>query len=102
MRSLYRAMTRTAILMLDPKFEQALRSSQPVERLRELALEHLRQGRDHSAVLAEFESARQHLREVGREQEKDAVMDVLDMLLGWCSPHMKLPPARPSATEAGG
>jgi hypothetical protein len=32
------------------------------------------------------------LRQLGRETEEDPVMDVMDFLVGWCSPHMKLPP----------
>jgi hypothetical protein len=31
------------------------------------------------------------LRQAGREADEDMVMDVMDFLMGWCSPHMKLP-----------
>ncbi len=76
--------------MLDQEIEAALRSARPVEQLREFAFGKLRQGHEQQDVLAEFEQARQHLREAGREQDEDAVMDVMDMLVGWCSPHVKL------------
>jgi hypothetical protein len=51
------------------------------------------------------ESPPQFLREAGREKDEDAVMDVMDFLVGWCSPHMRLstdsptPSADPSATN---
>jgi hypothetical protein len=52
----------------------------------------LEEGKDQPAVLAAFEQARQALRGAGRERDEDAVMDVMDCLVGWCGPHMRLPP----------
>jgi hypothetical protein len=91
--------------MLDKPFERALKSQQPVLTLRSLALDLLKQGHDQPTVLAMFEKARQFLREAGREKDEDAVMDVMDFLVGWCSPHMRLsadsptPSADQSATN---
>jgi hypothetical protein len=41
--------------------------------------------------------ARQQLRQAASEAEEDAAMDVMDFLVGWCSPHMKLPPEQPAS-----
>ncbi len=70
--------------------EQALRSKEPVSELRSLAQRLLSQGQDQAAILALFERVRQRLRQESREADEDAVMDVMDFLTGWCSPHMKL------------
>ena len=48
-------------------------------------------GQTREAVLDLFEHARQQLRQANREAEEDAVMDVMDFLVGWCSPQMRLP-----------
>ena len=77
---------------LDESFERALRSPEPMNGLRSLAQELLSQGKDKNAVVAVFESARQALREAGREGGEGAVMDVMDFLVGWCRPHMKVGP----------
>jgi hypothetical protein len=76
---------------LDDRFEQALRSAEPVERLRSLALRLASEGYDRDAIIDVFEKARQQLRSDDRESDEDAVMDVMDFVVGWCSPHMKLP-----------
>ena len=51
-----------------------------------------RGGRGGYGADALVERARQQLRQADRETEEDAVMDAMDFLVGWCSPHMKLPP----------
>ena len=76
--------------MLDACFEKALRSNDRVAALRRLAQNLLDEGRSPEVVQAEFEQARQQLRDEGREDEEDAVMDVMDFLTGWCSPHVRL------------
>jgi hypothetical protein len=81
---------------LDERIEQAFQSSEPFQQLRSLAIQLLDQGYDRSSVIERFKEARQQLREVDRESEEDVVMDVLDCLVGWCSPQMRIP-----ATEDG-
>ena len=76
--------------MLDSVFERALRSTDPVAQLRELAIERVNQGNTREAVLGEFEQVRRQLRSADREEDEDHVTDVMDFLTGWCSPHMKL------------
>jgi hypothetical protein len=77
-------------MALDADFETALRSSDPVGELRRLAQRALDEGRKLAVVREEFEQSRQQLRDAAREDDEDAVMDVLDFLTGWCSPHVRL------------
>ena len=75
---------------IDECFEQALHSPDPVGQLRSLALQLSAQGLPTAAIIDRFEATRQQLRSVDREADEDAVMDVLDCLMGWCHPEMKL------------
>jgi hypothetical protein len=77
-------------MTLEKRFEKALGSSDRVEALRSLVGELSAEGCDKTAILEIFEEQRQRLRSANRESEEDAVMDVMDFLVGWCSPHMKL------------
>jgi hypothetical protein len=81
--------------MIDQRIEKALQSNEPVNELREVARTLFADGLTHEAVLDLFECARQQLRQADREAEEDAVMDAMDFLVGWCSPHMKLSPEEP-------
>jgi hypothetical protein len=85
--------------MLDNAFEAALHSADPVKQLRELAIERLKKGQAREVVLADFEQVRQQLRAANREKDEDVVMDVMDFLSGWCSPHMKIPVSTPELEE---
>jgi hypothetical protein len=78
-------------MTLDVRIEEALRSSDRVRELRRLAHRLLDEGIKADTLLSAFERAREHLRSAHRDQEEDAVMDAMDFLTGWCSPHMKLP-----------
>lgn len=69
--------------------------TEPVNELHSLALRLLSEGYNKTAILAEFEKVRQQLRQANREADEDAVMEVMDFLVGWCSPHMKLQPDQP-------
>jgi hypothetical protein len=75
----------------DEELEQALGSAEPVSELRALAARLIAQGREREAVLQLFEAARGRLRKADREKDEDAVLDVMDFLVGWCSPHMEIP-----------
>ena len=85
--------------MMDHRIEHALRSTEPVNELRALVLSLMAEGQSQDAILQIFEGARQELRQADREADEDAVTDVMDFLVGWCSPHMKLPPEQ---TAPGG
>ena len=75
---------------VEKSFEEALRSTEPLQRLRSLALRLYAQGQDHAAILAKFEDARRQLREARRESDEDTLMDAMDCLVGWCSPQMRI------------
>ena len=87
--------------MIDQRIEQGLRSSAPVNELRNLVAGLFAAGQTREAILELFEGARQELRQSGRDAEEDAVMDVMDFLVGWCSPHMRLPPEQPASGGRG-
>ena len=75
---------------IDECFERAFRSSDPMGQLRSLALNLSAQGQDRETIIERFEETRKELRQANREIDEDALMDVLDCLVGWCSPSMKL------------
>jgi hypothetical protein len=85
---------------LDPVYEMALSSPAPVEALRALAMNRLAQGHDRSVIAASFEEARRQLRLADREADEDAMMDAMDCLIGWCSPHMVLTPVSDPSEQA--
>ncbi len=87
--------------MIDQRIEEAFRSSAPVNELRNLVLHLLADGQTRAAILGFLEGARQQLRQADRETDEETVMDVMDFLVGWCSPHMKLPPEQPAAGSRG-
>jgi hypothetical protein len=80
------------LMMVDKPFEDALRSREPLAALRSVAMGFLSEGHEKEAILQRFENVRQALRQADRKREEDLVMEVMDQLVGWCSPHMKLPP----------
>jgi len=79
-------------MMLDESIERALHSAEPFKELRSLVMYRLSQGEEKKAVLETFEKARQHLRQTNREMDEDVLMEIMDCLVGWCSPQMRLPP----------
>jgi hypothetical protein len=70
--------------------EEALASSRPVPELRSVVLRLNSQGLTKDLILDRLEQTRTKLRAAGREKDEEALMDVMDFLTGWCSPHMKL------------
>src|SRR3954453_5068286 len=72
--------------------ENALRSPQPFEHLRLAATAPLAEGRTPQSVYELFEAVRAQLREEKRQVEEDVVMDAMDCLCGWCSPHQEINP----------
>jgi len=77
-------------MTLDSRFEEALSTDDRVGALRRLAQNLLDHGHGPDGVLMEFEQVRRQLRDAAREDEEDAIVDVMDFLSGWCSPHMRL------------
>jgi hypothetical protein len=75
---------------MDERLEAALRGPNALQQLRGIVQEMLDQGQDRASVLALFEQTRQRLQDEGREAEEDIVLEAMDLLVGWCSPHMRL------------
>jgi hypothetical protein len=71
-------------------FHDALNSEQPLTRVRELARRELQHGVSRSEVLGQLESLRLELRGGEKPEDEDVVLDVMDFVTGWSSPHMKL------------
>ena len=78
---------------LEDRFEEALRSSEPHERLTAFAVELSSEGHDPDEILQIFDSFRAQLRLADRKSDEDEVMDVMDRICGWCSPDAKLFPS---------
>ena len=48
-------------------------------------------GHDREALYAEMQRyVVDELRVVGRDEDEDVVLDVMDCLVGWCASHMRL------------
>ena len=55
-----------------------------------LARSDLRSGRNSSDVLSDLQSLRARARLARRQDVEDAILDVMDLVAGWCGPHAKL------------
>jgi hypothetical protein len=71
-------------------FHEALDSSEPVLKIRDLARSELEHGVSRSEVLGQLESLRIELRGSERKAAEDTVLDVMDFVAGWSSPHMRV------------
>jgi hypothetical protein len=77
----------------EDRLEKALHSLDPVDSLRALVFELAAEGYRKARIIELFEEWLAYLQKFPeREADADAVRDVLDFLLGWCSPHMRLLP----------
>jgi hypothetical protein len=77
-------------MKLDARLEKGLAAPDPLPELRNLIEDLYAAGQTQPAILELFETARQHLRQSGRERDEDTIMEAMDFLVGWCSPHMNL------------
>lgn len=69
----------------------ALDSKSPLAALRSLVENELHERHaDREVILAELEALRGELRRSGREDTEDVVLEVMDFVAGWCSPHVRL------------
>src|SRR4051794_12018581 len=84
---------------IDERVEAALRVPDRVEALRSFVHNLFTSGYDQSAVLDLLEGVRQELRTAAREEDEDTVLDVMDAVVGWCSPHTKLQGEETARTE---
>lgn len=71
-------------------FYAALASEQPLERLRRTVARELEAGVPRERLVAQFEDLRADLRASGREDDEEVVLEVMDFLTEWSSPHTRL------------
>jgi hypothetical protein len=74
----------------EPEMMIALSSASPLEELKNVTRALLSKGVSRQDVIERLEDLRSGLRDAGREREEDVVLDVLDFVSGWASPHMKI------------
>jgi hypothetical protein len=70
-------------------YEDSLRSMEPMWELLGVVRALLAQGVDRDELREEPTGFMLDLREAGREQEEELTYEVLQFLVGWCSPFMK-------------
>ena len=75
------------------RIEEGLLGPAPHERLAAIAIELSSDGLGQDEILQIFESFRAELRLADRKTDEDVLMDVMDRICGWCSPHVRLFPA---------
>jgi hypothetical protein len=71
-------------------FHAALASEDPVKSLRRAVARDLEAGVPRERLVAQLEDLRSDLRVSVRADEEDIVLEVMDFLSGWSSPHMRL------------
>jgi len=71
-------------------FHKALQSPEPVMRLRELVRAELEHDVSRREILGQLESLRIELRGSARPEDEDVVLNVMDFVSGWTSPHMRV------------
>jgi flagellar motor component MotA len=58
--------------------------------LREAIAEVLETDEDRERLLAQLEELRVQLREQGREEAEETILELMDFVVGWCSPQMRI------------
>ena len=66
---------------------EALQQSRPMEKLEKIAKDLLGKGCSKENILAEFEYFRETMTD---EDYEEVVLDMMDFLTGWCSPHKRI------------
>jgi hypothetical protein len=66
---------------------KALQQRRTMEKLEQIVKDLLGKGYSKESLLAEFESFRQTTTD---EDYEEVVLDVMDFLTGWCSPHKRI------------
>ncbi|KHD05330.1 hypothetical protein PN36_34380 [Candidatus Thiomargarita nelsonii] len=77
---------------------EALQKSSPIEKLEQIVKDLLGKGYSKESILAEFERFRATLGTTTDEDYEDVVLEVMDFITGWCSPHKRIDTA---FTETG-
>jgi hypothetical protein len=71
-------------------FEQALKTESPALSLRASLAAMLSRGASRESLLRDLDDIRRELRATRREPDEDVVLEVMDFLEGWSSPHLSL------------
>jgi hypothetical protein len=77
-------------MSITDEFNAALASGEGLNGLRAAAEHELQSRTPRERVISQLEALRRDLRAVGREADDDVVLEVLDFVTGWCSPHVRL------------
>jgi hypothetical protein len=72
------------------EFHSALASENRLDGLRRATERELQTGTTREQVIAQLEELRADLRELGRGDDEDLVLEAMDFVTGWCSPHVRL------------
>lgn len=73
-------------MAITDEFRAALASEHRLDDLRSAAEQELQAGTPREQVVAKLEALRAGL----SDSDEDVVLEVLDFVTGWCSPHMRL------------
>jgi hypothetical protein len=71
-------------------FSQALRKREPLLALRDALREFLSAGATRENLLRELQDFRYEVRKSRNPQNEDVVLDAMDIVEGWVSPHMRV------------
>lgn len=71
-------------------FAAALNTGAPLLAIRAALSRFLERGASREAMLAELQDFRHEVRKGSRPQDEDVVLDAMDFVEGWCSPHMRV------------
>jgi hypothetical protein len=85
-------------MTVEERLQTALRTTEPVQALRALVLDLAREGHSKSEIYELFEKFLLQLRTRPdlREEDEDAVLDVMDAITGWCHSSAALLPDMPA------
>jgi hypothetical protein len=72
------------------EFQDAVGAHSPLVKLRELSIEHLETGLSRDEMLDILRALRAQYRADGNERAEDVVLDTMDFVTGWCSPHVRI------------
>ena len=70
--------------------EQALAADRPLDCLSTLLRKRVASGESRETLLAELAGLRRALQLEGRDQDEDVVLEAMDFLTGFCSPHLRI------------
>jgi len=62
----------------------------PLQALRAELIQLRTEGHEKEVLLTTLEKCRTHLQQTNRENDEDTVLEAMDYLVGWCSPHMEI------------